>query len=129
VAFSADGRRVLTGSRDGTARVWDTERGQTLCILSGQREPIYAVALSPDGRTAVSGGSTATLRIWDTATGRELSALSGHTGEVSCVAMTGSLIVSGDRDGVVRVWSLPPRSGEGGQQGEASLLPSGTLDR
>ena len=49
VAWSPDGTRLLSGSHDGTARVWDANRGTERCALAGPSLSISAVAWSPDG--------------------------------------------------------------------------------
>jgi WD40 repeat protein len=62
LAFSADGRRALSGALDGTLRLWDLETNRELCRLPGQGgsgnigEPFMKLALSADGRRAVSVG-------------------------------------------------------------------------
>ncbi len=71
VAISADGTRIVSGSADTTARIWDASNGSTLHVLTGFSTSVNSVALSPDG-TAVATG-TRDLRIWRAATG-ELSA-------------------------------------------------------
>ena len=49
-AFSPDGRRVVTASRDTTARVWDAEKGTLLRELRGHQNGLSTAAFSPDGR-------------------------------------------------------------------------------
>ena len=70
VAFSPDGRRVVTGSSDRTARIWDSTTGETLVVLGGHDRPVLKVAFSPDGRLVVTTSSDRTARIWDAATGK-----------------------------------------------------------
>lgn len=65
LAFSADGRRLVSGSADKTARIWDIASGQSPYTLSGHHDAIYAVAFSPDGRLAVTGSDDDTLKLWD----------------------------------------------------------------
>jgi WD40 repeat protein len=48
--FSKDGRRVLTGSADNTARLWDAATGKELLVLRGHEAPVVFALLSPDGR-------------------------------------------------------------------------------
>jgi WD40 repeat protein len=64
VAFSPDGKTVVSGSGDGTLRVWDIASGVSLHTLKGHSDVVYAVAFSPDGKTVVSGSLDRTLRVW-----------------------------------------------------------------
>jgi WD40 repeat protein len=65
VAFSADGKRVLTGSADGTARAWDAATGQPIVALGGHDGPVRAVACSPDGSQVLTGSADGTAKLWD----------------------------------------------------------------
>ena len=78
VAFSPDRRRVVTGSRDRTAKVWDAASGQELFTLTGHLEAVSAAAFSPDGRRIITGSLDGTGKVWDAATGTELRTLQGH---------------------------------------------------
>ena len=106
VAWSPDGRRVLSGSQDQTARVWDAETGRELRVLRGHTEAIVGVAWSPDSYQVLSGAHDGTVRVWDAETGRELSVLRGHEGFVYGVAwsLDGRRVLSGSQDQTVRVW-------------------------
>jgi len=65
-AFSPDGKRVVTASLDGTAKVWDTETGQEVLTLRAQTQYVLGVAFSPDGKRIVTGsaGASATATVW-----------------------------------------------------------------
>jgi WD40 repeat protein len=110
-AFSADSRRVLSGSGDKTMRLWDAQSGRELAIFRGHEDQVKSVAFSPDGFHVVSGSSDKTVRLWDAHSGRELAAFHGHEGKVYCVAFSpdGRRLVSGSADGTVRLWDV--RSG------------------
>jgi WD40 repeat protein len=56
VAFSPDGTRIVTGSFDGTAKVWDAGTGTPLLELKGHTGPVHSVAFSRDGTHIVTGG-------------------------------------------------------------------------
>ena len=66
-----------------------------------------------------SGGEDRRIRLWDLGTGRELARWEGHEAEVTALAFSpdGALLVSGARDGTVRVWDLPWIRGELGKLG------------
>src|SRR5208282_785156 len=53
VAFSPDGQRIVTGSWDNTAKVWDVANGRELLTLKGHSLGIRSVAFSPDGQRIV----------------------------------------------------------------------------
>ena len=56
VAFSPDGRHIVSGSFDKTIRVWDVQTGgQVGNPLQGHTSSVNSVAFSPDGRHIVSG--------------------------------------------------------------------------
>ncbi|KIM19331.1 hypothetical protein M408DRAFT_58014, partial [Serendipita vermifera MAFF 305830] len=67
--FSPDSRRIVSGSRDSTARVWNAETGELVVgPLQGHTGPVKSVAFSPDGRRLVSGSDDWTIRVWDAET-------------------------------------------------------------
>ena len=81
VAFSPDGRRIVSGSGDKTIRVWDAETGEEVVgPLKGHSDWVMSVAFSPDGRRIVSGSDDKTIRVWDAETGEEvMGPLKGHS--------------------------------------------------
>ncbi|QRV96726.1 hypothetical protein RhiJN_24744 [Ceratobasidium sp. AG-Ba] len=109
VAISCDGRRVVSGSGDGTVRIWDAHTGAPIGNpLKGDSYPVMSVAYSPDGRRVVSGSWDNTVRIWDVETGASTGEpLKGHSSSVYSVAYSpdGRRIVSGSHDGTVRLWN------------------------
>ena len=75
-AFSPDGARIVTGSQDGTARVWDAESGRQIAVLH-DGGLVKTVAFSPDGSRIVTASSRAG-RIWNAADGRAVLTLGGR---------------------------------------------------
>jgi WD40 repeat protein len=105
-----DGVRAVSGSGDGTARVWNLTTGREQASFTGHTGEVFSVALTPDRGRAVSSGSDGTVRVWDLAAGREHAVLTGHTGWVWSVAAAEldgrPVAVSGSADRTVRVWDL-----------------------
>jgi WD40 repeat protein len=108
-AFAADGRRLLTGSHDGTLRLWDLGTGQELCCFAGHADHVESVALSVDGKLALSACRDGSLRVWDTTTGATLKAYEIPPAEGTRVAFwpDGRWASSRSADGRERVWCLP----------------------
>lgn len=68
VAFSPDGKRVISGSYDMTIRVWDAKTGEVVIgPLEGHQNRVHSVAVSPNGKQLVSGSEDRTIRVWDLA--------------------------------------------------------------
>jgi WD40 repeat protein len=72
VAFSPDGTRVVTGSFDHTADLWDVASGRELHELIGHTDNVTSVAFSADGRWVLTGSNDSTARLWGTESGKTL---------------------------------------------------------
>ena len=105
VAVSADGRFVLTGSQDGTARLWLAGTGKELRRLD-VGSAVTAVAFSPDSTLLLTGSADGVPRVWDQATGRVVRPLLGHEGAVTAATFSGdgAWILTGSADRTARAW-------------------------
>ncbi|KAF2027175.1 F-box/WD repeat-containing protein pof1 [Setomelanomma holmii] len=92
---------MLTGSLDGTIRLWHVPSGRCVHRFFGHVEGIWSLAA--DSLRLVSGAEDKTIKIWDPRTGQHERTLTGHTGPVTCVGLSDERVVSGSEDGTVRV--------------------------
>ena len=108
VAYSPNGRRIVSGSGDRTIQIWDAETGAAVGNpLEGHTDGVVSVVYSPNGRRIVSGSYDKTIRIWDAETGAAVgNPLKGHTQSVLSVAYSpdGRYIVSGSDERTIRIW-------------------------
>src|SRR5262249_10195824 len=110
-----DGKTVLTGSGDKTARLWEAAAGRPLGKPLQHQGMVVAVAFSPDGKTVLTGSTDKMARLWEAATGQPLGAPLQHQGSVRAVAFSpdGKTVLTGSEDKTARLWEVqPPLQGE-----------------
>lgn len=106
IAFSRTNARLLaSGSRDGTARVWDVATGKELHRLDHHKRAVTWLSFVSNDETLLSADYSGTLRAWDIATGEERYSV--RIDPRSCcfaASPDGSRVVSAESDGRIRVW-------------------------
>ena len=108
IAFSPDGRTIVSGGADSTIRLWDAVNGQHKKILIGHTDSVLSVSFSPDGRTLASGSLNGSIYLWNADTGQHEKTLIGHTDSVRSVLFSpdGRMLASGGDDYTVRLWDV-----------------------
>ncbi|SCU77879.1 LANO_0A01508g1_1 [Lachancea nothofagi CBS 11611] len=107
VAFSPDGRYIVSASFDNSIKLWDGRNGNFVTTFRGHVASVYQVAWSSDCRLLVSCSKDTTLKVWDIRT-RKLSVdLPGHNDEVYTVdwSIDGKRVCSAGKDKMVRIWT------------------------
>ncbi len=135
LAFSPDGKKLISGSHDRNAIVWDVETQTLLHRLQGHRDHIYAVGFTPDGARAVTGSFDKTLRLWRVADGALLKEMTRHGDKVDSLTVSpkDGRIASGDDSGEIRLWDSKTGAfkkvlaSQGGVVGSLRFSPDGRL--
>jgi WD40 repeat protein len=104
--ITADGRLVITASKDKTIRIWDLNEKMCIKVLKGHTKAVQTIAITPDGRYAVSGGEDLTVRFWSLEKAENQKMHQNHSSMVSCVKIKkdGKQVVSGSADSI-RLWN------------------------
>lgn len=108
LAFSSDGKRLVSGANNGTIKIWDTKIWKEYCVNGQHLEPVNSVAFSPDGCLIASGSDDKNIKIWNIQNQQcsEISTLTEHDKAVTAVVFTpdGQKLISGGKDRKIRVW-------------------------
>ena len=130
VAFSPDAQRVVTGSQDQTAKVWDAGTGRELLTLEGHTGHLRGVAFSPDGQRVATGiaGANATVKVWSAVPAPQMAAstpiITTNRNWISGAFSSGQkqIVTATRRGSIVEV--LDPRTGRVLEQFKGSVDPS-----
>ena len=106
--ISPEGKLLVTGSWDQSAKIWDIDTGHALRKLDGLHEGyVNSVVFSPDGQTILTGSDDGTARLWDAMTGKPLDTVfEGHDSQVSQAdfSQDGAYVLTVSRDKTARIW-------------------------
>ena len=110
VALGPNNTTVISGSRDGTVRMWNSQDSTNSTQLeSPYNDPVFSVAYSSDGTRVLSGRKGGTIDIWNVQTGASMRLEElAHRDAVTAVEFSpdNTRFASGGRDGKVRLWDL-----------------------
>jgi WD40 repeat protein len=132
--YSADSKRILTWSGDGTARLWDSASGAALIPPLKHQQRVSGARFSRDESRILTWGANGAAQLWDSASGTALGPPLNHESEIhgALFSPDESRILTWSRDGTARRWASasgavlgPPLKHEGPVQG-ALFSPDGS---
>lgn len=113
VAWSPDGRYLVTGEPTGELAVWDAESGEkATSAFTHNNGVIQTMTFNPDGSLLASAGGDGAARLWrfDAEGLQELMVLAGHDDQViePTFSPDGRFLATSSGDGTIRVWDISP---------------------
>jgi WD40 repeat protein len=108
IAFSPDGRTLVSAMDDSTIRVVDASNGNERAVLKGHTSPASICVFSPNGRILVSAGGDDTVRLWDIFKGEEqlVQIDLKSPARVCAFSPAGCTLVTSGKDDLVRLWDI-----------------------
>jgi WD40 repeat protein len=105
VAFSPDGRLLVTSSDDHTAMVWDIHSRRQIALLRGHTKPVTRAIFSPDGAVVATVSDDHTARVWDPRTGKQVAKLDQVDDLSPQFSQDGQLLLAWSWQGAARLWA------------------------
>ncbi len=109
LAYTGDGKKIVTGSGDNTVKIWDADKGTELLTLEGHKRGVNGVVFDADGKRVISCAGDGTIKIWDAVKGTEIATLgqpSTAFHDLFCVDLSpdGKRIASGSFEKTITLW-------------------------
>lgn len=106
LVFSQDGQTIISGS-DQRIKIWDASTGEVKHSFFAHPDWIRDLTVTADDRFLLSAGDTR-VKIWDLETGEPSGTIEAHDNLIRSMVLSrdGTILVTGDRQGVVKVWKL-----------------------
>ena len=132
--FSPDEQKIVTASRDSTARIWNSQNYKQLASLTGHSDDVVTATFSPDGRQIITASSDKTAKIWDSESGILVRSLQ-HASFVNSANFSpnGEKILTACSDSTSKIWDarngqlLASLKGHFGEVFTAAFNPDGEL--
>jgi len=128
VAFADKGAKLIVGSMDEKAYVFEVESGKPLGFFGGHSRPVTSMAMSLDGQTAITGsGGRAKgkneIKVWKIADGDVLATAEEHEAKIAALALSfdGKTVATASYDNSVRLWDVLLSNATDSQPAEKSV--------
>ena len=109
IAYNGDGSRLVSASRDKTAKVFDMKTGELLITYSGHKLPVKGVAFHPDGKQVYSSGADKKVHLWKVADGKLAASVTTFKGDSFKLTKGGEFLFAVSADKSARQFDLKTR--------------------
>ncbi len=107
VAFSPNGKLLVSGGHDGVAKLWDPAVAQEAVFMPGDAQ-VWGLSFSPDGCCLATVGRSRVAKLWEVTSQKEMRSFKGHTDTIRGVAFSpdGRRLASASHDKTARLWNV-----------------------
>jgi WD40 repeat protein len=108
LAWTADGKMLISGSNDYLIRMWNTTTWQQIAVLTGHTSFVYGIAISLNGRILASASDNSAARLWNLENGQPIGSPLQHDNSVNCVSFStdGKFLATGCNDNNAYTWDI-----------------------
>jgi hypothetical protein len=108
LAWTKDGKTLISGSYDYSIRTWNTTKWEQIAILDEHTQEVFALAISPNDRILASASGDRTTRLWNLDNGKPIGSPLQHAEQVNCVSFSagGKLLATGCNDKIAYLWDV-----------------------
>jgi WD40 repeat protein len=116
LAWTADGKMLISGSSGSSIRTWNTTTWQQIAVLTGHTHSVYGIAISPNGRILASASWDNTARLWNLENGQPIGLPLQHEHNIRCTSFStdGKLLATGCDDDNAYSWDISAIAKEAG---------------
>ena len=120
----------VSGSMDGTCRLWSTDRVQPLRMFVGHLSDVDCVKLHDNVNYVLTGSSDRTCRLWDIVSGGSVRLFTGHDAPISTIAYSpdGRLFACASHH-TIYIWDIAECKLMGKCQGHTDIITSLAFDQ
>jgi WD40 repeat protein len=108
LAWTKDGKTLVSGSHDSSIRTWNTTKWEQTAVLVEHTKGVLAIAISPNDRILASASFDNTAQLWNLDNGQPISSPIQHADQVKCVSFSagGKQLATGCEDKNAYIWDV-----------------------
>ncbi|KAG1882626.1 quinon protein alcohol dehydrogenase-like superfamily [Suillus subluteus] len=108
LAWTPDGKTLISGSADHSIRTWNTSNWKQIAVLDGHTAHVFGIAISPNGRILASASADKTARLWDLDNNKSISSPLKHEETVAVVSFStdGKLLATACDNNNAYAWDV-----------------------